>query len=204
MIKVLSYGSGNIAAITNIFERLSIPFEIATYVCQLENASKLILPGVGAFDQTMQLLQSSGMREQIDELVTVQKLPVLGVCVGMQIMAMRSEEGSMKGLGWIDADVVRLDTTELHSKPFLPHMGWNSIRATANHPILDGVDCSKGFYFLHSYCFKCRDESDVLCYSDYGQSFPSAVRHNNVFGFQFHPEKSHQNGISVFRNFAKL
>jgi glutamine amidotransferase len=204
MIKVVSYGSGNVNAITNIYKRLNIPCEVASNHHQLTSATKLVLPGVGAFDQTMRLINNSGMREHIEILVLQEKVPILGVCVGMQIMARRSDEGTSAGLGWVDGAVERLDTSELRHRPHLPHMGWNRIHRTHNAPILNNVDDSRGFYFLHSYCFKCDNSSNILATSSYGREFTAAIVSGNIFGFQFHPEKSHQNGIHVFKNFAEL
>ena len=204
MIGVLDYGSGNIAAITHIYSRLNIDCKVVRTCSDLAQTTKIVLPGVGAFDKTMELLDNSGMRNHLDRLILDESIPVLGVCVGMQIMANRSQEGEREGLGWINAEIVRLETSQLTAKPLLPHMGWNSITPARDNTIFDGVDCAKGFYFLHSYCFKCKHEADVLCYTDYGQTFPSAVHHGNIFGFQFHPEKSHLNGINIFKNFAAI
>lgn len=204
MIKVLSFGTGNIKAIARILAGLDLQYDIVSSPEGLSNATKLILPGVGAFDQTMKLFDQSGMRDEVDRLVLEERLPVLGICVGMQIMARSSQEGTQNGLSWIDAEIVKLDTTQLTAKPLLPHMGWNSVRPTSPHSILNEIDCAKGFYFLHSFCFRCEYEADVLCYTQYGQSFPSAVHHRNIFGFQFHPEKSHLNGINIFKNFAAI
>ncbi|QDV55221.1 imidazole glycerol phosphate synthase subunit HisH [Rosistilla oblonga] len=204
MITILSYGSGNVNAIANIFSKEGIPFEIAGNANSLANASKVVLPGVGAFDQTMDLLNESGMRETLDQLVLSERIPVLGVCVGMQVMAKRSDEGIASGLGWIDAVVKQMDTSSLDAKPYLPHMGWNSIHQRQPHRILDGVDEKRGFYFLHSYCFHSSDPANILTTTVYGQEFCSSVVAGNIFGFQFHPEKSHSNGIRLFKNFAEL
>jgi glutamine amidotransferase len=202
MIKVLSYGSGNVRAITNIYKNLGIPCGVANHRDDLTDTSKLVLPGVGAFDQTMRLLDESGMRDELDDLVLDKKLPVLGVCVGMQVMAKSSDEGTRTGLGWVDGHVRQLPTDSLTSKPYLPHMGWNSIQPIKDLPILDQIDAATGFYFLHSYCFDCADPDNVLATAEYGETFTAAIVSDNVYGFQFHPEKSHQNGVSVFRNFA--
>ncbi len=204
MIKILSYGSGNVKAIGNIFKQLSIPCEVATSRESLHGASHLILPGVGAFDQTMQLLESSGMLDELNRLVLDEKVPVLGVCVGMQIMSETSEEGRRGGLGWIKGHVRKIDTSSLTSKPLLPHMGWNEIEAQTSHPILDQIEFQKGFYFLHSYHFVCEQSDNVLANCLYGSKITCAIHSENIFGFQFHPEKSHQNGIRVFRNFAEI
>ncbi len=204
MIKILAYGSGNVKAISNIFKRLNIPCSVAEKKEDLDGASKLVLPGVGAFDQSMNLFRESGMLDGANRMVVEQGVPVIGVCVGMQMMADYSEEGSAKGLGWIKGQVKKMDTSKLTQKPALPHMGWNTIRPKVDHDVLNGVDAERGFYFLHSYCFHCQNPTDVLATSDYGGEFPSAVYSDNIFGFQFHPEKSHFNGISVFENFAGI
>lgn len=166
--------------------------------------TKLILPGVGAFDESMNKLTDSGLRDTLDEAVLECNMPVLGVCVGMQIMAHKSEEGSSDGLGWIDATVKKFNPAEIPHKPKLPHMGWNSICAKRSHEVLDGIDKEVGFYFLHSYYFDCDSEKDVLASSSYGDEFTCAVSRGNIFGFQFHPEKSHSNGIRLFKNFYEF
>lgn len=204
MIKVLSYGSGNVKAITNIYKRLNIPCEIASTKEDLVAADKIVVPGVGAFDHTMILLEKSGMLDTLNSMVLEDKIPVLGVCVGMQVMASDSEEGERKGLGWIDGSVKQIDTSDLAHKPKLPHMGWNSVKQEKDLAILDGIDAAKGFYFLHSFYFSCLHEENILTTSFYGTEFPSAVVSGNIYGFQFHPEKSHMNGITIFENFAEL
>lgn len=204
MIKVLGYGSGNVKAITNIFKRLNTPCEVATNDHELVGAHHVILPGVGAFDQVMTLLSNSGMLGRLNRMVLDDKVPVLGVCVGMQVMALRSDEGRLPGLGWIEGAVTKLSDDKLVHKPKLPHMGWNSIAVQETHPVLDEVDLKRGFYFLHSYRFECTREDNVLATTQYGDEFTSAVVSENILGFQFHPEKSHANGIALFKNFARL
>ena len=204
MIKVLGYGSGNIQAILNIYKRLNIDCSVAVKPSDLEGARKLILPGVGAFDESLALLCESGMIEALNDLVLEKHVPILGVCVGMQMMACNSEEGSSEGLGWIQGSVKKLNTKNLESKPFLPHMGWNGIKSAVQHDLFNDVQQEEGFYFLHSYYFSCENPEDVLATTFYGDEFASAVFHQNVFGFQFHPEKSHSNGVALFRNFAEL
>jgi imidazole glycerol-phosphate synthase subunit HisH len=204
MIAIVDYGSGNIQAIKNIFTKLKVDSFFASSAEDLKRATRIILPGVGAFDEAMSQLNSSGMREALDKAVLLNKTPVLGVCVGMQIMASRSDEGLLNGLGWFDADVRRFDESNISLKPKLPHMGWNEIEPIQSHSILNSIDIEKGFYFLHSYYFDCNDENDVLIHAYYGQKFACAVHKNNIFGFQFHPEKSHSNGINLFKNFAEL
>jgi glutamine amidotransferase len=204
VIKVLNYGSGNVKAITNIYKRLNVSCGIASNEAELLEADRIIVPGVGAFDQTMVLLERSGMLETLNEMVVGRNVPILGICVGMQVMAKASEEGQRAGLGWIDGVVRRINTAELTHKPSLPHMGWNSVRTTTPHPVFREVDLAKGFYFLHSYCFSCENERDVIATSHYGSEVTAAINSRNVFGMQFHPEKSHSNGIAVFKNFAEI
>ncbi len=204
MIKVVDYGSGNVTAICNIYSRLGISCGLASHTRDFVGGTKIILPGVGAFDVSMRLLADSGMLDVLNNLVCQQHVPVLGVCVGMQMMADGSEEGVGKGLGWIAGDVRKIDTDSISQKPILPHMGWNSIEPNFFHSIFDSVDFEKGFYFLHSFRFHCENSENVLATTNYGGRFASAIVKDNIFGFQFHPEKSHENGIKLLENFAKL
>lgn len=204
MITIINYGSGNINAIGNIYNRLNIPFKIANSPQDVAGAEKIILPGVGAFDETISILDKSGFRSVLDKEVLENKVPVIGVCVGMQILAESSEEGALPGLGWIKGKVKKIDSSLLKSKPKIPHLGWNSIKITRNSILFDRIDEELGFYFLHSYYFDCSYEEDILATTYYGKEFASAVNHSNIFGVQFHPEKSHQNGVNLLKNFAKL
>ncbi len=204
MIAIIDYGSGNIQAIKNIYKKLKVDSKFASTPQDLDGVSKIILPGVGAFDEAMTQLNQSGMRQILDNLVLERKIPVLGVCVGMQIMASRSDEGNLDGLGWFNANVKLFDQSIIKHKPKLPHMGWNEIEAKVKHPIFDSIDMTKGFYFLHSFYFQCNDTQDILAKAFYGSEFHCAINKGNIFGFQFHPEKSHSNGINLFKNFAEL
>jgi glutamine amidotransferase len=132
------------------------------------------------------------------------KVPIIGICVGMQILAESSEEGKLPGLCYIRGKVRKMDTSLLNQKPKLPHLGWNSIKIARKNALLKDIDSELGFYFLHSYYFECENQEDILTTSNYGKPFPSAINHDNVYGIQFHPEKSHQNGINLLHNFAKL
>ncbi len=204
MIGIVDYGSGNIQAIANIYNRLNISYEIIRNPEFLKKADKLILPGVGAFDATMSQLVDSGLKSALDEEVLVKNKPVMGVCVGMQILSESSEEGVLPGLGWIKGKVKKFDVSKLNEKPFLPHMGWNSVEPKVNHPLFANLDPELGFYFVHSYFFQPEESSTILGESFYGHSFASAVYHKHIFGMQFHPEKSHSNGIQLLSNFANL
>ena len=203
MIGIIDYGSGNIQAIRNIYKRLKIETFTLKGPMDVPLATKLILPGVGAFDEAMGRLDQSGLRNALNEAVLERKVPVMGICVGMQIMADCSEEGISRGLGWISGSVKRFDEDQMTTVPKLPHMGWNGVSG-AEHSIFDGVDKDIGFYFLHSYFFKAEEKSDVIATSSYRGNFDSAVHKENIFGFQFHPEKSHSNGIRLFKNFSDI
>ena len=204
MITIVNFGSGNVRAIANIYERLNISFKIADDPDTIKGAEKIILPGVGAFDQTMMSLDASGFRPVLEEQVLGRRIPVLGICVGMQILAKKSEEGELNGLGWINGEVKKIDKTLLNNSPRLPHLGWNSIQVKKSNPLFENVEEERGFYFLHSYYFECSEDNDVLSTTLYGKDFASAVNHENVYGVQFHPEKSHQNGVNILKNFAEL
>jgi len=204
MIIIIDYGLGNIRAFANVYERLNIPVSVAITSDDLKAATKIILPGVGAFDHSMSKLNNSGMRDTLDKLVLDHRLPILGICVGMQMLAKSSEEGVLPGLGWIDGTVKRFDASVLNSKTQLPHMGWNTIRPNNGNPLLVNFNNDSRFYFLHSYYFQCNNPNDTIATTDYGIQYSSAINHNNIYGVQFHPEKSHQWGIQLLKNFAEL
>ncbi len=205
MIGIINYGSGNIQAILNIHKKLNVHAFIANSTEELTKAEKLILPGVGAFDETMNKLISSGLIDSLNDCVLAKKTPVLGICVGMQIMANRSDEGTMNGLGWFDAEVKKLNPVNKKGEAVLmPHMGWNSVQQKYDSDLLNGIDPARGFYFLHSYHFVCKNEDDILAETHYGDTITSAISKENIYGTQFHPEKSHTNGIRVFKNFSEL
>jgi glutamine amidotransferase len=204
MITIIDYGVGNINAFVNVYKRLNIPTKIANKSEDLIGAEKLILPGVGHFDHAMKELDKSGMRPKINELVLEKKIPVIGICVGMQMMGNYSEEGELEGLKWIDASIKRFDESKIQQVTRLPHMGWNDVVPYKNSPLFKGLEKDALFYFLHSYYFECSDDKDILCTSEYGDKFASAVNHENIFGIQFHPEKSHHYGELLLHNFAKI
>ncbi len=203
MIALVDYGLGNIEAFANIYRRLGIEAWAARTVDDLQRASRIILPGVGAFDWAMTRLQESGLREALDAQVLGAKKPVLGICVGMQMMARSSEEGELPGLGWIDATVVKFDTAAFEGSTHLPHMGWNDTRPASTETLFSGLGMPR-YYFLHSYFMQPDREETILATSSYGVAFTAAVRSGNVYGTQFHPEKSHHWGVQLLKNFAEL
>lgn len=204
MIGIVDYGSGNIAAISNIYKHLRLPFMVSGDPAELREADRYILPGVGAFDRVMADLSQLGIIKMLEDEVIVKGKKAMGICVGMQILADSSEEGAGSGLGWIPGRVRRIDATRFNRAPKLPHMGWNSIQPVGSLPIFKDVDVAQGFYFLHSYFFDPESEDDVIATVNYGGDLVCGVCRKNVFGFQFHPEKSHTNGLAIFKNFAEI
>lgn len=204
MIVLIDYGLGNINAFANVFKRVNVPLKIAKTVDELKGATKIILPGVGAFDHAMEKLNNSGMRSSLDELVLQKKMPVVGICVGMQMLGNSSDEGKREGLGWVDATVKKFDESTIRQKTKLPHMGWNDVTPTNNNDLFKRLERDALFYFLHSYYFHCNNENDIIATANYGIDFTCAIKHLNIYGVQFHPEKSHQYGEQLLHNFAKL
>lgn len=204
MITIINYGLGNILAFVNVYNRLNIPVAVAKSADDLRNATRLILPGVGSFDHAMQQLDQSGMRQIVEQLVMEEKMPVLGICVGMQMLAKSSDEGDLSGLGWIDGKVKKFDLSAMPPETNLPHMGWNDVIPVADSGLFKGMERDSRFYFLHSFYFDCNQQSNVLAVSDYGGNFSCAVRQGNVYGVQFHPEKSHHFGSQLLKNFSEI
>lgn len=204
MIGIIDYGSGNIQAITTIYKNLNIQYKLISKPDDLYGADKLILPGVGAFDATIQQLIDSGLKDKLTYLVVNKKIPILGICVGLQVMGFGSDEGDLPGLGWIQGTVKKFDETKISLKPKLPHMGWNTVNDIQNHNLFKGIDHDFGFYFVHSFYFECEKKENILSTTNYGGEFTSAIYSDHIIGVQFHPEKSHGNGIMIFKNFAQL
>lgn len=205
MIAIVNYGSGNIGAISNVYKKAKIEHAVVDRPEDLARAERFILPGVGHFDETMSYLRRSGLLEVLQENVVRGGKPLLGICVGMQILANNSEEGREPGLGWVPGCVRKFELTS--DRPRIPHMGWNSVEV-ANDPsrLMTDVEMTTGFYFLHSYYFEPVDERHVVARAAYGgPPFACAVSNGaNIFGVQFHPEKSHHNGRTLLTNFAKI
>jgi glutamine amidotransferase len=204
MIHIVDYGLGNIQAFVTMYKRLGIETVCAKCEDDLRDVRKLILPGVGAFDHAMDLLAGSGMRQPLERLVREEKVPVLGICVGMQILACSSEEGVEAGLSWVGGRVRGFSGNPASASLPMPHMGWNDVVPATDSPLFRGLEADARFYFLHSFYFECSDTKSVSANADYGFEFACAVQNDNVFGVQFHPEKSHHWGAALLKNFAEL
>jgi glutamine amidotransferase len=202
-VAIVDYGMGNLHSVKRKLDRIGVHPQLTSDPGELLGADKLLLPGVGHFGKAMEHLATLGLIPALHEAVMVRKTPILGICLGMQLFARHSEEGDAEGLGWIDADVVRfgIDDTRRFK---VPHMGWNGVRIARSGPLLEGMTEHTEFYFVHAYHMVCRDSGDVLCDTDYGYEFTSIVQRENVYGVQFHPEKSHDAGEALLRNFLYL
>ena len=204
MISIIDYGSGNINAISNIYDKLKIPYDIVSTPKQLENSNKIILPGVGSFDHCMQKLNQSGLKDILNRKVLIEKTPVLGICIGLQLMAEKSEEGECSGLGWIKGEVKKFNKNIIIHKPKIPHMGWNTIKVVNKTELFKGVNLEKGFYFIHSYYIDTLNDENIMTTTVYGDVFVSGIYSSNIFAVQFHPEKSHSNGMKLLKNFSEI
>lgn len=201
-IVVIDYGMGNIGSIANMIKFVGSKSVVTSDEKIIAKASKIILPGVGHFDRAMQNIQQLNLQDVITYKAMEEKIPFLGICLGMQLMCNRSEEGNLDGLKFIDAEVSHFNFDhDSHLK--IPHMGWNTVIRNKNTPILENLDDNSRFYFVHSYFVKCNNESDTLTYTDYGGKFTSAFATDNLVGVQFHPEKSHKFGVTLFKNFIE-
>lgn len=204
MISIINYGLGNIKAFSNIFKNLNFEHKIVSRADDLENSTKIILPGVGAFDHAMKSLNRSGLRDMLEKMVLEKKVPVLGVCVGMQMLSMSSEEGVEPGLGWVKSKIKKIGFSKLSQKEPLPHMGWNTVNPVKENKLLKDLGNEPRFYFLHSYIFSSDSEEDIVATTHYGERFASIINSENIYGIQCHPEKSHGKGIQLLKNFGEL
>lgn len=202
-ITVVDYGVGNLGAIPNMLKRLGATARITDKASEIERAQKLILPGVGAFDTAMSNLRSLDLIDTLGD-VRDRGVPILGLCLGMQLLARSSEEGSLPGLGWIPAEVVRFRLDDTDRSLHIPMMGWNYVRVIRPHGLVADLDDDPRFYFAHSYHLVCDHAEDVVALTTYGYDFPSVVQRGNVMGAQFHPEKSHRYGMRIFENFLAI
>lgn len=204
MIHIIDYGTGNISSIQNMLKKIGVDSIITSVPSELEKAKKIILPGVGSFDTGMKLLNDRGWIEPLNEKVLNEKITVLGVCLGLQLMCKKSEEGKLNGLGWIDADVVRFNMERSEEPIRIPHMGWNSVEQLKDNLLLTSVEEEPRFYFVHAFHLENVPEDTKWLQTHYGYNFVSGIQKENIYGVQFHPEKSHRYGMELYKNFAAL
>jgi len=202
-IIIVDYRTGNSNSIKRTLDQIGSRSIISSQIEDLTQADKIILPGVGHFAKAMANLKELDLLEALNEAVLIKRKTVLGICLGMELMAMRSQEGDTQGLQWLDAEAVRFKSSAA-ARHKVPHMGWNRIQIKKVSALMKGVENLSEFYFAHSYHLKINDRSDLLNETEYGISFPSAVERNNIFGVQYHPEKSHRTGVRVLKNFIDM
>jgi imidazole glycerol-phosphate synthase subunit HisH len=200
VITIVDYNMGNLGSILNMLKKIGAPARISASAEDIALAERLILPGIGAFDAGMESLERSGLVPLLERRVREDRVPTLGICLGMQLMTRRSEEGRRPGLGWIDAEALRFRPADSALK--IPHMGWNRVMPTRASELTDELPPEPRFYFVHSFFVRCHDPQDVLLTTPFGETFASAFHRGNVWGVQFHPEKSHKFGMALLRNFA--
>ena len=202
MITIIDYGAGNVKSVQNMLKKIGVQSILTKDISEIEKASKLILPGVGAFDYGMEQLQQSGLIEVLNKKVIQEKTPILGICLGAQMLGIKSEEGIEKGLEWINMEVKKFNLNDSSLK--VPHMNWSQTKLNKTSKLFENMFENPRFYFVHSFFMSPKNSADVLCTVDYGGDFVAAVEKDNIYGVQFHPEKSHKFGMKLLENFAKI
>jgi imidazole glycerol-phosphate synthase subunit HisH len=201
VITIIDYGVGNLGSILNMFKKIGVEALLSQSISDINNAQKLLLPGVGSFDYGMKMLNESGYVDALNKRVLEEKVPLLGICLGMQLMTKRSDEGQSKGLGWFDAETVKFNLdTHIYK---IPHMGWNEVQSTRENALFKDMFDEPRFYFVHSYHVQTNNSADILLKAHYGYDFVCGLQKNNIYGAQFHPEKSHKYGMKLLKNFAE-
>lgn len=201
MIVIVDYGVGNLRSISNMLRKVGAPARVSHDPAEIAAADKLLLPGVGHFDHAMRMLRQTGLQDCLDRFALESRRPVLGICLGAQILGKGSEEGDASGLGWLDMECRRLPETEEHR---VPHMGWNQIALRRDCALFPDLQPDSRYYFAHSYYMECTDPADAVAVTRHGLEFTCVVQRDNIFGTQFHPEKSLRHGLAVLRAFAAL
>ena len=208
MITIINYGLGNLGSVQNMLKRIGVQSKITSDIKEIEDAEKILLPGVGAFDSAIQKIDELNLRSVLVHKAKVDKIPFLGICLGMQLLTRGSEEGILKGLNLVPAKTIKFKFTQELEKDKLrlkiPHMGWNFVKQNTPSKLTDGFTTDHRFYFVHSYKVVCDENTNSILRTDYGGDFDAAVQNENVYGTQFHPEKSHKYGMQLLTNFAKL
>lgn len=202
MIVIIDYGMGNLRSVQKAFERIHIPVIVSSNRQDILNAKKIVLPGVGNFEKGMINLKAANLIEALNEAVIENKIPVLGICLGMQLMTEFSEEGNVAGLGWIKGATLKFNLNS--NKLKVPHMGWNNIHISNSDSIFKNIDEDNLFYFVHSYYVTCENKNEILATTIYETSFVSSFKKGNIYGCQFHPEKSHEPGLKVLSNYVNI
>lgn len=201
MVAILDYGVGNIASILNMFSKIGAEAVITSDTQVLRSADKLLLPGVGHFDYCMQQLKKAPFFDALQQRVLEDKVPMLGVCVGCQMLMENSEEGKEQGLGWLKGKVIKFDRSKMTEELKVPHMGWSDVHPVRDTALFKGIEEPR-FYFVHSYHVQCNEPTDVQTTAHYGYTFTASVERGNILAVQFHPEKSHRFGMRLFENFV--
>jgi len=202
MIGIIDYGMGNVGSLVNMVERLGGFATIITSPEDLNRADKLILPGVGSFDNGITRIKENNLWEALNYKVLIEKTPILCICLGMQLITKRSEEGKLDGLGWIDGECVRFSFNDQSIK--IPHMGWNTVSLLRDSKLVKDIPENPRFYFVHSYYVRCNQNSDVLATTNYDLDFVSMIAMDNIYATQFHPEKSHKYGMGLINSFIEV
>ncbi len=203
MIIIIDYGMGNLGSIYNMFKHINVESKISKNPDEIGKAEKILLPGVGRFDAAIEKIRENGLKDILDQKVLVEKVPILGICLGMQILTSESAEGQSKGLNWISGQTIKFVFPDNSFK--VPHMGWNMVRNSKENPLTHNLPDESRFYFVHSYYVRVEDEKNSLLKTNYGGiEFDSAIQRDNIWGTQFHPEKSHKYGMKLLENFSRI
>lgn len=203
MIAIIDYGLGNLGSMLNMLKKIGANALVSSDHDIISKADKIILPGVGSFDSGMRNLNERNLIPLLNKMILKEKIPILGICLGMQLLGKRSEEGQLPGLGWLDAETVRFNFQDDNTNLKIPHMGWNQLTVKKAHPLFTDLEDTNRFYFVHSYHVVCANPDTVLASTSYGFDFASAIVKDNILGVQFHPEKSHKFGMRLLKNFVE-
>lgn len=202
MIVIVDYKMGNLGSVSNIISKIGYTSVISSDIEVISNATKIILPGVGSFEKAMSNLEELNLIEVLNHKVLVEKTPLLGICLGMQLLTNSSEEGNVKGLGWIDAKTIKFELSDFPQLK-IPHMGWNDTNFNSSHFLSEEYHEDPRFYFVHSYHVVCEKDDNILTTTFFGKEFTSGIVNENIMGVQFHPEKSHKFGMQLIKNFIE-
>lgn len=204
MVTIIDYGVGNLSSIKNMLHRIGVRASITNSKEEIELAEKLILPGVGHFNYGMEQLHKSGFVEVLNKRVLKDKVPILGICLGVQLLTKGSEEGEASGLGWIDGKTIAFDKSKIGEQRKIPHMGWSEVNSYSQSKLFTNMPDDVRFYFVHSYHLQLNNPTDVMVKANYGYEFTAGIENENILGVQFHPEKSHKFGMKLLENFVNL